>query len=272
MTSEARDVALLGGQPIKLYRITRGNLHWYYTNAGREIDFRGDTYEPTAIANDKITDGGEQQKRTINITLPKTLAVATNWRPYPPSDPMAITIWTLHQGETDYLVDWVGRLISPVFDDTKLTLTSEPSQTRNKRGGRSRVWQRGCDLVLFSQGNGLCNLDKAAHAIAATLTAVTGLTLRAAAFAAVPTGRLNGGWIEWTRSDGLTERRSINAHAGDSITVLYGAADLLPNLNLTAFPGCGGTFDDCTYFGNNPNFGGEMYIPGRDYYDGNPVR
>lgn len=272
MTSEARDAALLGGQPLKLYRITRGVLSWFYTNADAAVEFGGDTYLPTAIDNSKITDGGEQQKHTITITLPKTLDVAYNWRPYPPSDPIAITIWTLHNGEADYLVDWIGRLLAPVFDDTKLTLTSEPSQTRNKRGGRSRSWQRGCDLVLFSQGNGLCNLAKAARALPATLTDVAGLTLTATEFGTLPSGRLNGGWIEWTRADGLLERRSINAHSGTTITVLYGAADLAIGLAVTAFPGCAGTYDDCTYFGNKDNFGGELWIPGRDYYDGNPVR
>lgn len=267
MTSEARDAALLGGQPIKLFRITRGVLSWFYTSADRPIVYGGDTYLPAAIAHDKITDGGEQQKRTINITLPKTLAVADNWRPYPPSDPIAITIWTQHYGETDYLVDWIGRLLAPVFDDTKLTLTSEPSQTRNKRGGRSGSWQRGCPLVLF-----FCGVSKAAHALPATLTSVAGLVLTAAEFGTLPSGRLNGGWIEWTRTDGLLERRSINAHSGTSITVLYGAADIATGLAVTAYPGCAGTFTDCMYFANTDNFGGELYIPGRDYYDGNPVR
>ncbi|MEI7036429.1 phage BR0599 family protein [Fulvimonas yonginensis] len=271
MTSEARDAALLGGQPLKLFRFTRANLSWFYTNADRAITYNGDTYLPTAISHDKIKDGGDSQQRTIKISLPKDLEVAANWRPYPPADPIMVTIWTQHVGEVDYLVDWIGRLTSPQFDDTKLILSSEPSQTRNKRGGRSRIWQRPCDLVLFSQGNGLCNVDRAAHALPATLTAVDGLSLTAAEFANVPNGRLAGGWIEWPRSDGLIERRSINSHSGTTIVVTYGAADLAPNLAVTAYPGCSGSWADCAYFNNTPNFGGELWIPGRDYYDGNPI-
>lgn len=266
MTSEARDAALLGGQPLKLFRFTRANLSWFYTNADRPITYAGQTYLPAAISHDKIKDGGDSQQRTIKISLPKDLEVASNWRPFPPADPIMVTIWTQHLGEADYLVDWIGRLTSPQFDDTKLTLSSEPSQTRNKRGGNSRIWQRPCDLVLFR-----CGVARADHALPATLTAAVGLTLTAEEFATLPSGRLGGGYIEWARADGLVERRSINNHTGNVVTVTYGAADLAAGLAVTAYPGCSGSWGDCAYFNNTDNYGGELWIPGRDYYDGNPI-
>lgn len=272
MSSETRDSALLGGQPEELFRITRGGIAWLYTNADRVITVGTDSYTPAPIAHDKITDGGDTNQRSINITIPKTLPVVDNWRPYPPSDTVAITILTRHQGETDYLVDWIGRLMAPVFDDTKLTLTSEPSQTRNKNGGKSRIWQLGCDLVHYSQGPGLCNVVKADHALPATLTAAIGTTLTATAFGTLPSGRLAGGWLQWTRPDGTTDWRSIDSHTGTSVVVTYGATDFATALAVVAYPGCAGTYADCTYYANTNNYGGELWIPGRDYYDGNPVR
>ncbi|HEY4145163.1 phage BR0599 family protein [Pinirhizobacter sp.] len=271
MTSEAREASADQGQPIKLFTFTRGTKTWRYTDADRLLFVGGNAYAPAPITHTAIQDGGEQNKISITLKLPKTLQVANNWRPYPPSDNIAITIMTQHYGEDDFLVDWIGRIIQPKFDDTTLSLTSEPTATTAKRGNGGRTWQRDCDLMLYSVGLGLCNVDRAAHAVPAVLTVAGGLTLTAAAFGSLPSGRLAGGDIEWVRPDGLIDHRSIDSHNGDTIVVDYGSADFEDGLNLTAFPGCGQTWDDCVYYENKDNYGGELDIPGRNYFDGNPI-
>ena len=269
MTSEARDAALLGGQPVMYMRFTRGAVNWYYTNGDSPRSFLGETWTPAAISRGKIQDGGETQQQTLEITLPKTLAVAGNWRPYPPADTIMVTVWTQHDGETDALVDWIGRCLSPKFDDTTLTLQSEPSHTAAQRAGNGPVLQRVCDLTLFSAG---CGVDLAAHQIPATLSAVSGLTLTASAFLAFPSGRLARGWIEWTRAaDGIVDRRDIVSHSGNSIVINASAQDIATGLVVDVAPGCSGTWDDCTYYANTDNLGAELFMPGRNYYDGNPV-
>ncbi len=347
MTSEARESSFDEGVPIKLFRFTRSSLNWYYTSADREIEFDGQTYTPTVISHTEIRDGAERNKAGIKIQMPKDLAVAANWRPYPPGDAIAVTIFTQHDGEDDYLVDWIGRCVQPRFDDRWLTIVSEPTLTRARRGGRGRCWQLGCDVPLYSKGLGMCNVDPEPIAVPATLTAVDGTTLTAAEFADTirtlagsfitwtnaeeeleqraivthegdtitideagedleigsnvtaytvplwklatltavdgltltadvfgdfPSGRLAGGFITWTRSDGLIEYRSINAHSGTSIDIDYSASDLAEDLEVKAYPGCNQTWTDCEFYQNTDNYGGELHMPGRDYYDGNPVR
>lgn len=277
MSSAAREIALLGGAPIELYRFTRGGVQWYYAStagqARQDVVFLAETYIAAAIAQSKIVVGGDSQQQTTTITLPKDLPVAANWRPYPPGDPLSVTKWRWHWQEGDFLVDWIGNLYGPVYDDTTLQLKSDSTAALSKTAGRQRVSQRGCDLVLFSAGRGQCNVDKAAHAVAATVTAVDAgtLTLTAAAFSGVPSGRLAGGWIEWPRADGIVEARDITAHAGATVTLAYGALDLAAGLTVTAYPGCNGSWGDCEYFGNTANFGGEPYKPGRNYYSGNLI-
>ena len=96
----------------------------------------------------------------------------------------------------------------------------------------------------------------------ATLTAVAGLQVTAAAFAD-STLTLAGGWMEWTRTDGLIERRTINAHTGDTITLLYGAADLAVGLDVIAVPGCEQTYAACAARFPDPenHYGGAIYKP-----------
>lgn len=97
----------------------------------------------------------------------------------------------------------------------------------------------------------------------ATLTAAAGLVMTAPEFATAPLA-LDGGWIEWTRVDGLVERRSIMAHSGDTVTLLYGAADLAIGLDVRAIPGCQQSWAACLARGNTINYGGAIYKPRKD--------
>jgi hypothetical protein len=95
------------------------------------------------------------------------------------------------------------------------------------------------------------------------LTAVSGVRITAPVFAQAYLP-LAGGWAQWTRAVGVIERRSITEHNGDTITLLYGAADLAVGLIVTAKPGCEQTWDACeTRFGADaPNhYGGAIYKP-----------
>lgn len=268
MTSEARDQSLLGGKPVKYFRFTRGDVHWYYTAGNTARQFMEQTWLPASIDHAEIQDGGETQQQTLEITLDKGLDVASNWRPYPPADAINVTIWTQHDGEDDAEVDWIGRLLSPDFTDTSLVLQSEATHTIGSRAGAGPVVQRVCDLVVFSED---CGVDLALHQLPATITAIAGTSITAAEFLAFPSGRLAGGWIEWTRPDGIVDRRDVVGHTGDTIQVRLGAPDLAVGSAIAAAPGCSGTWEDCVYFDNTDRCGAEFYMPGRSYYDGNLV-
>lgn len=96
-----------------------------------------------------------------------------------------------------------------------------------------------------------------------TLTAVSGLTASAAAFA-TSEFTLAGGWLEWTRADGLVDRRSITAHSGTDLTLLYAAEDLEAGVEVTATPHCEQTWAACEARGNTVNYGGAIYKPVRN--------
>ena len=72
----------------------------------------------------------------------------------------------------------------------------------------------------------------------------------------------------WTRSDGIVERRTIIDHSGDVITLLYGGAELAVGLAVTARPTCPGTWAACSARSNTVNYGGAIYKPVNNPYDG----
>lgn len=346
MTSEAREASWDQGQPVQFFRFTRGSVHWYYTSSEYFETLLEETYTPAAIARSSIRQGSERAKNSIKVTLPSTLPVADNFRPFPSNQTIVLTIFVRHVGESDALAEWVGRVTTPSFDGAVLTLTCEPSQTRSRKGGTATLWQRPCGKVLYGKGHAQCNLDPdavtvpgtltsvtgavivaagfaqsprslvgghaewvdgagatqqrtitghtgqsvtlasamagmAAGAVVtaytkpltkdATLTAISGLTLTAAAFGEFTSGRLAGGFIQWAREDGLVEFRTIRTHSGTSVVIDYGAADLAPGLVVTAFPGCAHTWDDCGNHENQSNFGGDLWMPVKNPFNGNPV-
>lgn len=268
MTSETRELSANDGQPIALFDFVRGTQHWRYTTADRNQAHLGQTFTPLPIGATEIQIGTERRKLTRTVTLPASASVAGNWRPYPSSEVIALSVFLKHYGETDAFLDWIGRVMSPKFTNAgTLELTCEPSTTTARRIGLRRCWQIGCGLALYA-----CGVDRNDHALPATVANASGLTVDAAAFASLPDGRLAGGYLEWVRPDGNIERRSISQHAGSAVTVAYGSHDLATGLQLTAYPGCAHTWADCSgYYSNGPNYGGDLNMPQRSPFDGNPV-
>lgn len=270
MTSESRELSNEDGQPIALVQFVRGTQYWRYTNANRDIVHAGNTYTSTTLSRSAINQGPNIGRLALTITLPSDLPVSLNWRPYPPSDAIGVIVMGKHYGETDALVDWVGRVVNPEFDGGTLKLTCDPTSIAAKTSGSNGAFQRGCWKTLFSQGFGQCTVDPADHELPATLDTVSGLSLTSTSFLLLPSGRLAGGFIQWTRGDGIVETRSILSHVGSTIVIDYSAADLLAALAISAYPGCNQTWSDCEYFDNTDNFGGEEWMPLKDPFAGNP--
>lgn len=272
MTADAREQSWKDGEPVLLVDIVRDTVHWRYANTMAPYVYNGDTYLPTTITRSEISQGRERNKLQITVTLPADLDVADNWRPYPPSQIIGITIFETHRGEADLSVEWSGQVIGPHFTPSELTLTCEPSSLTARTAGLQRAWQRACPHVLYGQGDGLCNADPDLFKALVTITDLDGLTATSAGFEVYPSGRFAGGYIEWVRDDGLIERRSIASHIGDSVVLRYGSDKLPAGTVVTAYPGCAHNTADCNdFFDNLPNYGGQPNAPVRSPFDGNPV-
>ena len=124
------------------------------------------------------------------------------------------------------------------------------------------------DTLTLDDTTGLVvGSDVTANTIAlwvdATLATADGVVVTAPEFAD-PLLALDGGWLDWTRPDGLVERRSIMGQDATALTLLYGAESLAPGLAVRATPGCPGNWAACEARGNTVHYGGSVYKPVRD--------
>lgn len=271
MSFVGREVVRWLGRPVELYRFTRQTLHWRYTSADTTITVGAETFEPLAISRSRIADSFERRKRELTLTLPASAPVCANWAVHSPEDTIAVTVLARHRGDEDVAVQWVGRVMQPRFTDTTCELICQPGQGSRRPQGMQLRWQRGCPLALYSQGLGLCNLDPGEFAEPAALESVAGSVLGASAWAALPAGRLAGGYVQWTAADGLVHRRTITSHAGPELHLDYSAPGLLVGDTVTAYHGCAHNWADCDSKGNGDNYGGCTHLPNKDPFAGNPI-
>lgn len=272
---ETFELSRFAGRPFRLFVFTQQNLTWRYCTADRDQTIGGNTYLAAQIDRSEIKQTVERAKDKVEITLaylrdanapalPTTQPLGDNWFPYTPSDAVRVICMASHIGDPDPPnVEWMGVVMQPKFTDTELTLICAPGFAIARALNQGPKWQRACWKTVYSTGPRGCLLPLDAFEVPATLSGVDGITLTAPEFASAPL-TLAGGWVEWTRTDGLLERRSINAHSGTSIVLVYGAADLAAGVNVIARPHCEQTWAACEARSNTINYGGAIYKPVKD--------
>lgn len=277
---DAFETSLRGGKPGHLFIFTRQSLAWRYASGDRDVVIGGNTYLAAPIERSEIKQTIEkpQDQITINFPyvrdpgateLPVTQPLGDNWHPYVPSDVIGVICMAYHANDPDAqaLVEWMGRVAQPKFTDGNLELTCKPTGSTDRAQRKGPKWQKACWKTTYSTGPRGCNLVKADFQLAATVTAISGLSITAAEFGTAPLN-LAGGAFSWTRADGVVEQRPIMAHSGSTITLLYGGNDLAVGTACTALPDCARTWSACVARNNTINYGGAIYKPIKNPYQG----
>ncbi|MBH1476317.1 phage BR0599 family protein [Stenotrophomonas forensis] len=267
------------GKPIHLFVFSRQNLTWRLASADRDVVVGAHTYLGAQIERSEIKQTAERAKDKITIRMaylrdpaaleyPVTQALGDNWHPFIPSDSVHVVCLSTHHGDSSPpIVEWSGVVTQPKFGDVTLELTCEPTNGLARARQQGPKWQRACWKTVYSAGPRGCNLSRDSVKVEGMLSSATGMLVSSPAFGLSPLP-LAGGYLTWTRSDGLVERRTIMGHSGNTITLLYGAADLAAGLAVVALPGCARTWAACEVRGNTDNYGGSVYKPIKNPMDG----
>lgn len=262
MSYDAEELSVQSGAPVELYDFAQGSVSWRYTSS--EAEFTDDSQSPSvsytsiAIERSGIESSGEQARNSLSLTVPRTFPVAELFRVSPPSEVITVTVRRVHRGDTsDIVTSWAGRVLNCDFEGAKATLRCEPITVSLARVGLRRVYQVTCPHVLYGEG---CALDKADFDHSTVVYAIDGLELTVDSVNSAY--NYAGGFVEWVNDDGVTERRFIEFHANEVLTLMQPFAGIAVTDAVTIYPGCDHTLTTCdATFANALNYGGQPYFP-----------
>lgn len=271
MGTEARELSVESGQPIRLYDFYRGPLHWMFTNYDRDIFIANKTYRSGyQITDSGIENSGDSQTDALTVTMAGDSDISQMFRVMAPSDAIKLVIWDSHHGEQDYLVSWVGTIQNvrwPTLFTCEISCTSIAASM--DLPGLTLGWQRSCPYTLYDKN---CRVNEQAYRVNGIIHTASGVTAVMQEAGAFPNHWFSGGYLEWEIASGVFERRGVRQQIGDTLLLLGGSHGLPAGQMIALYPGCYRTIETCDIkFNNLINYGGHPHLPGRSPFDGNPV-
>lgn len=273
MTFEAYEQSVDAGRPVKLYTLRLGALAWRYTSADRSVAFAGHDYDALpGLEDDGVRQTGDSAADELLVTVPHDLPVVRLFRVVPPATEIEVEVRTYHWSDVDagFRISFTGSIVgvrrrSPA----KATLVCQSDLASLDRLGLTRGWQRPCPYSVY---NADCKVNPALFRVVGTVTAIAGSIITAPAWGALADGWFDFGYVEWSIGSGEWDRRGVERHVGNDLTLLWGADGIAIGTEVRAYAGCSGQPDVCDgKFGNILNYGGFKGIPGKSPYDGSQV-
>ena len=264
MTYDAREQSTYQGEPFECYWFSCGPQSWRWTSGDTARTVGGFTYTPEVISRGEIEQNQELRSGNLTLTLAPDNPVAALFRQYLPARPVSLVILRGHDGDVETVAHFTGKVASVTWQEMPV-LTLVPEQDALRRTVPSLHYQTQCPRALYSAG---CTVNKVAYQVMATLSSVSGVTLKAAAFAAKPDGYFVGGWV-----DALNTSMVVVRHVGDTLTLFFPIAGLQTGDAVVAFPGCDGTESTCSgKYSNIVNHLGFARIPSRNCFGNGGIR
>lgn len=274
MSFETYEDSVEGAVPIELYEFSYQGTTQRYNSGDQDRLIELVPYPCARISRSEIIDSGKNVTTTnMTITAEPDFPPAQVFAICPPSDVVNLVIKRIHTGDlTDPRVIWMGRVISVGWSQEDCKITCQSLFTRLKQPGLRRLYGATCPHLLYSQGTGNCGVDPEAFKAQVLISGAEGITVQGAGFAAFPDQYFQGGKLEVEISPGVFEKRGIQAHVGDTLTMTHRLPGLEGLMTVDVYPGCDKKITTChNKFNNVVNFGGFPYIPQKNPFGANSV-
>ena len=249
--------------PVELYTFRCGSDEWRYSSAETlRLDLQ--TYTGLAITRNEIQQAGEINKQTLTLKLPPDTPVLAGMLGGMISGVYTLAIARYHRSDGQRITVWKGRVCGVSWPEGLAELSCEPVFSSLRRIGLRRVYQTQCPHALYGA---LCGAARASFAVAASVTAIDGLTLTIPAAASHPDGWYAGGELVFGAS-----RRMIVQHTGAFISVAAAVPGLTASQTVELAAGCDHTLSACRdKFSNLDNYGGQPWIPSKNPFTGDAI-
>lgn len=259
MSFNSKEISDRDGQPVELYRFAHGVDVWRYTSSDSPVTITDGTYTPEAISGTSITRSQEWDSGAQKIAMDYLNPVAQLWQGNRPREPVLVTVYSMHRGETDLPVKFTGEVKDARSTGRAVELSCVPVTYRRSRRIPVLRYASRCPLPLYSSR---CGVVRESYRLRVTVTGVVLAVLDAAAFASHSDGWWTNGYVRTLAG----ETRAVIDHTGTAITLEY-PLTIDPGDQVDAFPGCDRSKATCTSkFNNLVNHLGFHLIPTRELF------
>lgn len=267
MSFDASETSYQDGAPIELFQFKRGTASWVYTSADQSQFYLGQTYAAAPISRDAIDSSSELNRADLSIHGPHDLAVADQFRAYPPGEVVTLNIYQRHRNDValETRLLWSGRVLTARWRDSQASLICEPITTSLRRGGIPRQYGPQCPHTHYGPG---CNVVRADYRLQGVIAAINGAVVSVPVAASQDDGYLVGGYLYWQLPSGLRDARTILEHVGDQVTLTAPLQHAVIGHAVELYPGCNRSLAQCNdRYGNAENHGGWPFMPNTNPFD-----
>ncbi len=268
MSYTQRENSEYEAQPNELYTFTRQGNVWRYTSADEDKTANFFLFQSYPIRRSSFQQSQETERGPLTLVMSKQVPFLQQFRSSPPTSVTTLLVQRYHEGVSEYVTVWIGRVTNVVFSEREAEVRCESIYSSIKRPVLRRRYQTGCPHVLYGPQ---CGVLRANFAVTAELISVRGTTLTSPEFGFFPDNYFNGGYVEWAVGPD-TLRRFIISHTNLDITLNLPFATIPGNASVVAYPGCDHTLPTCdTKFNNHENYGGQPFYPKKNPFGGSPI-
>ena len=228
-------------KPSELYHIWRdGGEHWYYTSGDITVTYDSEDYVPATLERSQVKYDSQLEVVTMIIKAAYVNDAVFEYIAINPVEILWISVMKIHRDQVPLEVDvvFIGQIKNVSFKGVQANINCVGFEQFLKQTVPRWRYQLTCNHTLFDDK---CSLTKTEYKIDATVTLdVTETILSSATFALQEDGYFIGGEVVF----GI-EKRTIVAHTGTDITLMYKMKNLFDGDIVEAYPGCDRRLETC---------------------------
>lgn len=273
----------------RLYEFTLGTRVWRFAgNAEDIVDADDNVWEAATISDDGPGQSGESVSDMLTITCAADLAIPSLFKFSPPGKIVDIRVIEANYEDKPEATNETGEVTTPKSRrlpvlEHRVIYVGEVEQCSFPQPGSAAIqcvtisdtmsqlglrqgWQRQCPYAVYDES---CGVNKAAHALTGTITAIVGNSITISGIGTPENGEFDGGILDYEHPVKGAEALAIEQQGGNEFRIFGGANDLWVGMTVSVAPGCNQTAARCiTKFANYLNNGGFAMLPLRSPFNG----
>lgn len=264
MTFIAQETGRNTGKPYQLFTFRAGDTAYRYTTADKIITVDTLQFLPDQpMESAEIKETNVDDKGKLNFKVMRNHDIANLFLISSPRS-ISLTIQAGHEGETEIINIWTGRVVACEWgEDDQATISCESVTTILQRSGLPYKFGFTCQHTLYRGG---CQLDIFANSIVTPVDVVDGYTVVIPAIIGQPENSYNGGLIVKNSVDYRMITDFDNTTG--TVSLIRPFEDLEQGEVVRVALGCNRSKERCIELNNFENFLGFTTVPNRNPFNG----